>query len=411
MKRPTALLPAGERRIGAEVLFGMAAVLAVLARMYGLAGVEIAGLGFLVAASLLLVVQAPIGSVPLGYALIIAVASLRGADFYLPVLGIGLVATVPVLAKRYGQRDTVRRVARWALAGSACGGAAVAARMIGGGTGPSLVLLQTSVAGVVFLGADLLLRTILPTSGAPRMRLGESWPVHLSLLCAAGLISVAVSQQGVWMGLVALLPLVMTRFAYERYNAAQEAYRQTIKALSIVPEVAGVTPLGHGERSAVYAVAMARELGLSNDAVDRVATAARLHHIGYVAVDDPQDTAYSGNRRMLAHLGGDILRQTRFLADVGDLVESIHDENSVSRTREAAVLSVATNFDHLVLEDTERALGALEILAFTQGDPYGAAAVLALRQIIGQDPGVLERAVESSAPVTQAAAASEAAHG
>jgi hypothetical protein len=412
MRRPKPLLPAGERRIAAEALIGTAAVLAVLARIHGLAGMEIAGLGFLVAASLLLVVQAPIGGVPLGYALIIAIAGLRGPGFYFPVLGIGLVATVPILASRYGQGDTARRVTRWALAGSACGGAAIATRAFMGGSDPTAVLVQTSVAGAVFLGVDLLLRALLPTSGAPRMRLGESWPVHLSLLCAAGLIAVAVSQKGAqaWMGLVALLPLVMTRFAYDRYNAAQEAYRQTIKALSIVPEVAGVTPLGHGERSAVYAVAMGRVLGLTSDAIDRVATAARLHHIGYVAVDDPQDTAYSGNRRMLAHLGGDILRQTQFLSDVGDLVESIHETNAASHTREAAVLRVATNFDHLVLSDKERAIGAVEILTFTQDDPYGAAAVLALRRILEQDPAILDRAIESSAPVTEAAAASEAAH-
>src|SRR3954447_2521440 len=145
------------------------------------------------------------------------------------------------------------------------------------------------------------------------------------------------------MALVALVPLVLTRFAFDRYAAAQEAYRQTIKALSIVPEVAGVTPLGHGERSAVYAVALARQLGLSSDALDRVATAARLHHIGYVTLDDPSDAAHHQNRVLLAKLGGDILRETEFLADVGDLVESIHAEEVTSR--EAAVLRIATGFD------------------------------------------------------------------
>jgi hypothetical protein len=408
MRRPSALLPAGERRVGAEVLIGMAAVLAALAQVHGLAGMTIGGLGFLVASSLLIVVQAPTGSVPLGYALIIALASLQDAPSYFLVLGIGVVATVPILVVRYGHIDTARRAARWLLAGSACGGTAVLMRTVAPSQTATITLLQASVAGGVFLGVDLVMRGVLPTSSSPRMRLVESWPVQLSLLSAAGLLAVAVSQKGVWTGLVVLLPLVMTRFAYDRVAAAREAYRQTIKALSIVPEVAGVTPLGHGERSAVYAVAMARELNLGNDAIERLATAARLHHIGYVAVDDPQDTAHAGNRRMLASLGGDILRQTQFLADVGDLVESVHSDNAASKTREAAVLRVATNFDHLALDDPERAQGALEILAFTQGDAYGAAAVLALRRVMEEDPGLMERAVESSAAVTEAAGALEA---
>src|SRR5207302_6347821 len=133
----------------------------------------------------------------------------------------------------------------------------------------------------------------------------------ISLLCAAGLLTAAY-QKDHWMALVALVPLVMTRFAFDRYAAAREAYRQTIKALSIVPEVAGVTPMGHGERSAVYAVALARQLGLSNDAIERVATAARLHHIGYVTLDDPNDARLLANRQLLARLRRDILREPAF---------------------------------------------------------------------------------------------------
>src|SRR5205807_8744158 len=132
-----------------------------------------------------------------------------------------------------------------------------------------------------------------------RVRLRLAAPVYLSLLCAAALLAVAYRRDGVWMALVAVIPLVLTRFAFERYAAAQAAYQQTIKALSIVPEVAGVTPLGHGERSAVYAVALARQLGLNNEAVERVATAARLHHIGYVTLDDPQEAAQHANRVLL----------------------------------------------------------------------------------------------------------------
>jgi hypothetical protein len=410
MRRPAPLLPPGERRVAAEALLGVAAALALLAKIHGLAALGVAGLAFLLAGSLLLVVQAPVGSIPLGYALIIALAELTSLDVYFTVLGVALLVTVPVLATRYGQVDALKRVARWLVAGAACGGADFVASAFLRGTSAEATLFHVVIGGTVFLGADLVLRGVLPSASSPAMRLSESWPVQVSLLCAAALLAVGYRQEGEWMALVAVLPLVMTRFAFERYAAAQQAYRQTIKALSIVPEVAGVTPLGHGERSAVYAVALARELGLGTDAIDRLATAARLHHIGYVTVDDPQEAAYDGNRVLLARLGGEILRQTQFLANVGDLVESVHADNPARATREGAVLRVATGFDHLVLDNPERATGAVQLLAFEQDDPYGDAAVLALRQVLETDPDVVRRAIASAAPLTEAAASSKAIH-
>ncbi len=407
----SALLPEGERRIAAEVFVATAGLLVLLARVEGIRGLAIAALGMLLAAGFLIVIQAPIGSVPIGYALVIAVAALADISTYFVVVGLAVLATIPVLAMRYGTQDTARRVVRWVVASSVCGGAAVGMRWLvaGAPSDTDVLLLNATVAGGVFLFADLLLRRALPVPTSPPVRVSESWPVQISLLCAAGLLTIAYQKGGPWMALVALIPLVMTRFAFDRYAAAQQAYRQTIKALSIVPEVAGVTPLGHGERSAVYAVALARQLGLNSDAVERVATAARLHHIGYVTLDDPDDARVLSNRQLLARLGGDILRETEFLADVGDLVENVHTDEVTSR--EAAVLRIATAFDHLVGEDPDRAVGALQIITFHQSDPYGAAAVLALERLLREDSEVVDRAIASGAPLTEAASASGASDG
>jgi hypothetical protein len=406
--RPWRRLQPPERRIAAEVFAAVAAALVLLGKIEGVDGLVVAAVGMLIAASLLVVVQAPIGSVPLGYTLIIAVAGLATVDFYFAALALALLVTLPVLAVRYGTEDTARRITRWLAAGCACGGAAAAMRALVPGSSADLFLLRVTVAGALFLSVEVLVRSVLPTPTAPSISLRQAWPVHVSLLCAAGLLAVAY-QKDSWMAVVAVAPLVMTRFAFDRYAAAQQAYRQTIKALSIVPEVAGVTPLGHGERSAVYAVALARRLGLNDEAVERVSTAARLHHIGYVAVDDPQEATTREDKIRLAKQGADILRRTEFLVDVGDLVESVSALEVTSR--EAAVLQVATAFDHLVLEDPARALGAIELLNLHQSTPFGAAAALVLRQVVDEDPAVVERAIASGVPLTEAAAASGSRHG
>ena len=392
-----------DRRVAAEVFLAFAGVFLLLAEVQGVGAFEIAAAAMLLAASLLVAIQAPIGSVPIGYVLIIAGAELANVSTYFIVVGLALLATVPVLLNRYGQEDTSRRILRWLVASGAGGIAAVAMRAAVPGPSAEHVLLRVTVAGAVFLCVDLGCRWVLPTPTAPPMSFQAAWPVHISLLCAAGLLAVAYEKDP-WMAAVAVVPLVMTRFAFERYAAAQQAYQQTIKALSIVPEVAGVTPFGHGERSAVYAVSLARRLGLSNDAIERVATAARLHHIGYVTLDDPSEAAEEGNLQLLARLGGDILRETEFLADVGDLVENVHAPEVLSR--EAAVVRMATAFDHLVGEDPARALGALQLLTFRQQGPYGAAAAVVLERVLEEDPAVVERAIASGAPLTQAAAAS-----
>jgi len=400
---------ARDRRLAVEAFLAASAGLALLAQVHGLEVLTLAGLALLVAATLLLSVQAPVGPVPVGYAVVIALAGLLRAGEFFPVAALGVLLTVLPLLARYDHVEAGRLVVRWGAASFVAGGAAALSAYLVPGPSPMRTLLHVGVAGVSFLAADLASRNWRPMANGARTRLHQAAPVYVSLLCGAGLIAVAYNEDGVWMAIVAGLPLVLTRFAFDRYAAAEEAYRQTIKALSIVPEVAGVTPLGHGERSAVYAVAMARELGLPDDATERVATAARLHHIGYVTLDDPQD-AHNANRLLLARLGGDILRETEFLADVGDLIESVHDDTRLV-TREAAVVRVATTFDDMILENPERAPGALELLAFNQSGPYGAAAVLALRRILEVDPAVLDRAVASGAPMTEAAAASKALHG
>ena len=410
MKVPAFPLPARERRLAVEVLVAASVVTALIARVRGFEGLALAGLALLTAAGFILTARTPIGTVPLGYALVIALACLMPAELFFPVVSLGVLAAVPVLFYRHDAADTGKRVLHWALASYAAAGAAALMRLANIGTSPLWTLLQVSVTGCVFLGTDLALRNWrAPRSETIRLRLAV--PVYLSLLCAAGLIAVAYRHDGVGTAMVAVVPLVLTRFAFERLAAAQTAYQQTIKALSIVPEVAGVTPFGHGERSALYAVAICRNFGLSDDSVERAATAARLHHIGYVTVDDPQDATNRGDRRMLAGLGADILRQTEFLADVGDLVEGIHSTHPRFHTREAAAVRVATMFDQLLEGDLTRVEGALALVAAGQKDAYGSAAALALRLAIEQDAELAHRAVASAAPVAEAADVTPVSHG
>jgi hypothetical protein len=208
------------------------------------------------------------------------------------------------------------------------------------------------------------------------------------------------------MAAIALAPLLLTRFAFDRYAAAEQTYQQTIRALSIVPEVAGTTPFGHGERSAAYAATLARKMGLGDDGVDRVVTAARLHHIGYVALDEDEHLNHSPV--LMARLGGDILRETGFLGGVGDLVESVQAPTISDGQVEAAIVRVASEYDHLVRDDPLRARGAYEIIAFRHAAAPEQEVLSVLRQLLLTDQGFIVEAIACGAPLTEAAAASRA---
>ncbi|MBV9040905.1 MAG: hypothetical protein JOZ68_07860, partial [Acidimicrobiia bacterium] len=108
-----------ERRIAAELLLMVAGALVLLGDIKGIDGLVVAAVGVLVGATLLVVVEAPVGSVPLGYALAISVAALANVGTYFSVLALALLVTLPALVIRHGLEDAVRRAVRWLVAG--CG--------------------------------------------------------------------------------------------------------------------------------------------------------------------------------------------------------------------------------------------------------------------------------------------------
>ena len=128
-----------------------------------------------------------------------------------------------------------------------------------GGDHNTKILLCVVLGGVAFLTADLLTARFTSVPGEERVSAGSAWPVYVTLLSAAALLALADrfehdgSTGSPWMSAIAFCPLLITRFSFERYAQASSTYRQTIQALSIVPEVAGMSRPGHGERTAVYA--------------------------------------------------------------------------------------------------------------------------------------------------------------
>lgn len=339
------------------------------------------------------------GGVPVGHAPAIALAVILEPRAYAAVTALALAVDVGWRAAVRGPRRALWRGAWLALGAGAAGVAVWAADLAGSAAGErAQVLGGVAVAGVAYLGVHAggaLARAA--GSGNGDVAVG-SIPVQAALLSSAALL-VLTAGRGWWMAAIAALPLGGVRFAYARFVEARATYDQAIRALAIVPELAGHVPMGHAERTAAYVDAMAEMLGMSPIQRDLAVTAARLHHIGHIAL--PEESPHEPLQ--VARLGGDILAETGFLADVAAIVAETGGSAQATGERGAAsVVRVGSAFDELVGDDPGRVPGALAIIC----SRFGATspAVTAMREALATRPDLVGRAVASGEPLMRAAA-------
>lgn len=273
------------------------------------------------------------GTVPLAYALLVA-----GIVLLEPGVAAGAIAGAAVLALLHP--DGRRMVLIVAGGGWSACAVSAAYRVLGDGVSATDLdtLLHVSVVGSAFLGVDALVE---------RRKLRRVAPVYLTLVCGAALLAIA-SRQSAALALVAIVPLLVTKYSFGRFADIRQTYAQTTKALSLLPEVAGLTPLGHGERTAVYAAALATSMGFDLPDVDRIATSARLHHIGHISLHEPEERTGPVDAEDLQRVSGELLRETGFLDDVAALVERCQDSGPPATELDAAIVRVCSTLDDVV---------------------------------------------------------------
>jgi len=389
------------------------AALGVIAGAAGAATILVAGLDglSLVVLAVLIAVGASVsfpvpfgGSVPTCYALLMALTELRDPGEFVSLTAGGLAATLLLIGARRGLSFATQVTTRIFLASAV--GALTAAALESSSWGTSSgVLGRTLIVGAVMLSADALVARMVhgPERGFHYV---PAAPVYLTLLCGGALIAVAYDAEGPWMATVALFPLLITRFSFQRQVDAQTTFSQTVQALGIVPELAGLAPLGHSERTAVYVDRLATNLGFSPQDQDRAVLAARLHHLGAVSLDpsDPHDAA-PVDAAQLGDQGAAVLREGGFPSDVSALVAdaAAGSLDTPSPSLEAAVLRVAIAFDDLVGSDLSLTDRALAILASRPRDPHSRRAMAGLLALVAADPDIVSSAIEAGARFSEAA--------
>jgi len=243
---------------------------------------------------------------------------------------------------------------------------------------------------------------------------------------AVAALSVAVAlgadPLGLWVLPIAAAPVLVMQRALRRYAAVRATYQQTIRALSRMTDIAGYTDPGHARRVCRLALAIGRDLELTEPELLDLEYAALLHDIGQLSLADPLPggatvLATPWVAAEVAARGAEVVRQTGVLDRVARVLEAQPlaynaaaemeavtvadepmaaegaDDNAESTApsladdgerRAAAILRVANDFEDLRTAEPGPAahVKALARIRRGIGDPYDPCAVESLTRLV-----------------------------
>lgn len=260
---------------------------------------------------------------------------------------------------------------------------------------PTSTLLTVVAAGIVWFAARALTRSLV---GLEREDLSarflwllalEDWAAIVSLFTSGALFGLAFPEMRWWAVLLAAVPYAFSHLAFVRYHSTRVTYGQTIRALAQIPEVAGLATMGHAERTAGVAVAIARDIGMHPDEVTELEYAALMHDIGRITLNEPAILRAGYTDEDLARWGAQIIGEAPFLERVGALVREQHRPfRSVGEQRDESVplaskiIKVASAYDQAIHDRMLTPIDALELLHLGSTYDYDPDITASLRRVI-----------------------------
>ncbi|MFI1378771.1 HD-GYP domain-containing protein [Embleya sp. NPDC020886] len=144
------------------------------------------------------------------------------------------------------------------------------------------------------------------------------------------LIALSAGALGLWAVPVFCLPSLLVLLSFRRYAAIRLVHRQTVDALSRLPEAAGCGSPGHAARVGDLAHAVGVDLGLGEPELRELRSAAGMHDIGQLALAEPVPGGTTLNlpeaeQRRIARLGAEVIRESGVLDRVAGIVAAQAD--------------------------------------------------------------------------------------
>lgn len=327
--------------------------------------------------------------IPLSYAVVLVllrVASVQ--EFVVTVAAAELAAAI--LRDGTGAAARAGCLLRRLVAIGAALGVYSAIIAVGSADANAVMLIALTGAGAAALAADEIMAEI----GRWRFDLSSRGrSAQLALITSGLLMAVGYDGlggrggMGLWGPALFSVPLLAAWYSFARLAAIRRTYVQTLRALSIVPELGGLVRAGHAERVAAMSAAMGRELGLETRELEYLQAAALLHHLGHVCLDDPEVLGRPVEPTEVAGASAEMLRRAEFLAPAADLLspDPLPFGGATRSTTSTAgqVLRVSSAFDELSEGGQDRlATGAVEALYSGPGYVYDPRVLAALERVL-----------------------------
>lgn len=244
-------------------------------------------------------------------------------------------------------------------------------------------LIETSFWAFMVFGRNRLSRRYLWLLAV------KDWAVVLSLLTSGALFGFAWGELGFWAVIIAGIPYGFAHLAFYRSQESRRTYGQTIRALSRIPEVAGLSPKGHSDRTSGMAIEVGQDLGMTPDEVTDLQYSALMHDIGRITLNEPSILKMGFTDEDIARWGAEIVAEAPYLSHVATLVRQQHqpyrrpgEERDIELPMASKIIKATSAYDHATMELGFSPLEALEVLHRGAAYDFDPDVVQAVRRVL-----------------------------
>lgn len=252
-------------------------------------------------------------------------------------------------------------------------------------------LLETVIIAVI-RAEDLRARYSVTLADELRVQWRLGLAVGISaIITVFGATVMGLDELAVFAG-----PLFVIQLAFRRYAGIRATYLQTVRALAQVTEVAGYVDSGHSRRVSKVALAVGRELGMSEPDLLKLEYAALMHDIGQLSLVDPVPAGATvdldqAKARRIAEFGAEVISHTGVLDEVAAIVRFQwlpNRGNTVKAPLGSRIIRVVNAFDDQVAgsSDRDRIAAALASIGARTDYEYDPDVVKALVTVINRLP-------------------------
>lgn len=146
------------------------------------------------------------------------------------------------------------------------------------------------------------------------------------------IVALAFIGYGYWAVILFFGPLLLARYSFRLYMEMRNLYLSTIQALNKTVEAKDPYTSRHANRVGEYAVALAEAFELPFTSIENIRTAAILHDIGKIGINDSilnkaSRLTAEEYQEIMKHpsIGADIICKVDFLKDITVIVKHHHE--------------------------------------------------------------------------------------